>query len=302
MNFSEQPPSQQWAALTFKGEKIAEVWFKPEGEPFALTFRIPQKSFQLPGIGQRLTAEILLKAVGIATEEVESWRHGDVSHSGMEGSNPELRQPLPPPSQDDTHLTIHVSIKQPDQAEAPTESGEPEASLVRLQDLVARWNAILGLEVTIDTLRQRMESLRMQMEAAANKTLTGDEKVHATNADLAQLNKAKSRVHYTLPKVKEFIHRAVWALATPERKKLEELFKNHLQSQTPFPETEKVPDQLEFLLKDRQILSSHGTAVLQECQGVAAEIQGALRTLQSNAAARARKKIGEARARQHKLR
>jgi hypothetical protein len=302
MSFSEQPPSKQWAALTFKGEKIAEVWFKPEGEPFALTFRIPQTSFQLPGIGQRLTTENLLRAVGIAIEEVESWHLGEVSHSGMDGSNPELKQPLLPPSQDDSHLTIHVSMKQPDQAEAPTESGEPEASLERLQVLVARWNAILGLEVTIDTLRQRMESLRMQMEAAANKALTGDEKVHAMNSDLAQLNKAKSRVHYALPKMKEFIHRAVWALATPERKKLEELFKTHLQSQTPFPETEKVPEQLEFLLKDRQILSSHGTAVLQECQGVASDVQGALRTLQSNAVANARRKMGEARAKSHKLR
>jgi chaperonin cofactor prefoldin len=302
MNFSEQPPSKQWAALTFKGEKIAEVWFKPEGEPFALTFRIPQTSFQIPGMGQRLTAENLLRAVGVAIEEVESWCHGDVTHSGMDGTNPELRQPLPSPPQNETNLTIHVSMKQPAQAEAPPESGESAVSLVKVQDLVARWNAILGLEVTIDTLRQRMESLRMQMEAAANKALTGDEKVHAMNSDLAQWNKAKSRVHYALPKMKEFIHRAVWALATPERKKLEELFKNHLQSQSPIPEMEKVSEQLEFLLKDRQVLSSHGTTVLQECQSVSGDVQGALRTLQSNAAANARKKMGEARAKSHKLR
>src|SRR5436309_16046554 len=82
VRFSEQPPSEQWAALKYRGEKFAEVWFKPEGEPFALTFRIPQKSFQIPGMGQRITTENLLKAVAIATEEVESWRQGDVCHSG----------------------------------------------------------------------------------------------------------------------------------------------------------------------------------------------------------------------------
>src|SRR5437773_4132162 len=97
VNFSEQAPSKQWAALKYRGEKIAEVWFKPEGEPFALAFRIPSESFQIPGMGQRLTAETLLKAVAIATEEVDSWRHGDVSHSGMNRSNPELSDPLPPP-------------------------------------------------------------------------------------------------------------------------------------------------------------------------------------------------------------
>src|SRR5215469_10829775 len=107
MNFSEQPPSKEWAVLKYKGEKIAEVWFKPEGEPFALTFRVPQKSFQIPDMGQLLTTENLLGAVAIANEEVESWRHGDVSHFGMDGSNPELGHPLSPPPQDATYLTIY---------------------------------------------------------------------------------------------------------------------------------------------------------------------------------------------------
>src|ERR1700722_3528925 len=81
VNFSEQPPSKQWAALKYRGEKFAEVWFKPEGEPFAVTFRIPRESFQIPGLAHLLTTENLLKAVAIATEEVESWRHGDDSYS-----------------------------------------------------------------------------------------------------------------------------------------------------------------------------------------------------------------------------
>jgi hypothetical protein len=295
VNFSEQPPSKQWAALKYRGETLAEVWFKPEGEPFALTFRIPQKSFQIPGMGQRLTTENLLKAVAIATDEVESWRHGGVSHSGMNGSNPELRHPLPPPPQDVTHLTIYVSLKPLPQAVAPNESCEPEIPSAKWQDLEARWQAILGLEATLDTLRLRMEGLRAEMEAASRKTLTTEEKVHALNADVAQWNKAKSRVHYALPKVKEFIHRATWAMGTPERKKLEELFKNHIQPQVPFAQMDKVREQIEYLLKDRQVLSAHGVTVYQECQSISTDIQGALRTLQSNAAANARKKMGATR-------
>jgi hypothetical protein len=296
MNFAEQPPSKQWAVLKYRGEKIAEVWFKPEGEPFALTFRVPQKSFQIPGMDQLLTIENLLAAVGIATEELESWRHGDNSHSGMNGSNPELRHPLSPPSQDVAELTIYVRLKPPSQAAAPKESSQPAIPLEKWQDLEARWNAILVLEATIDGLRQRMESLRSEMEGASRKMLTADEKVHALNADVLQWNKAKSRVHYALPKVKEFIHRATWAMGTPERKQLEELFKNHTPPQTPFAQMEKVPHQLENLLKDRQVLSAQGVAVCQECQGISADIQGALRTLQSNAAANIRKKLGAARA------
>src|SRR5262249_62129168 len=113
VSFSEQPPSKQWAALKYGGEKLAEVWFKPEGEPFALTFRIPRESFDIPGIGQRLTTESLLKAVAVAADEVESWRHEGVSHSGTGGPDPELRHALPPPPQGVAHLTIHVSLKPP---------------------------------------------------------------------------------------------------------------------------------------------------------------------------------------------
>ena len=295
MIFFEQPSSKQWAALKYRGEKFAEVWFKPEGEPFALTFRIPQKSFQIPGMGQRLTTENLLKAVGIATEEVESWRHDGASHSGMSGSNPELRHPLPPPPRDVTHLNIYVSLKPPPQAVAPDESCEPEIPPAKWQDLEARWKAVEGLEATVDTLRLRMEGLRAEMEASSKKTLTAEEKVHALNADVAQWNKAKSRVHHALPKVREFIHRATWAMGTPERKKLEELFKSHIQSQTPFPEMDKVREELESLLKDRQVLIGQGATVCQDCQSILAEVQGALRTLQNNAAANARKKMDAAR-------
>jgi hypothetical protein len=290
VNFSEQPPSKQWAALKYRGEKVAEVWFKPEGEPFALTFRIPRESFQIPGVGQRLTTENLLKAVGIATEEVESWRHEGASHSGMSGPDSDLRRPLPPPPQDVTHLHLYVSLKPPPQAVAPNEGCEPEVPEAKWQDLEARWNAILGVEASMDTLRISMEGLRAELEAASRKTLTVDEKVHALNADVAQWNKAKSRVLFALPKVREFIHRSTWATGTPERKKLEELFKNHIRPRVSFPQMDQVVEQLENLLKDRQVLSAHGVSVYQECKSISADVQGALRTLQSNAAANATKK------------
>jgi hypothetical protein len=295
MNFSEQPPSKQWATLKYRGEPFAEVWFKPEGEPFALAFRIPRKSFQLPGIDQRLTTENLLKAVGIATEEVASWRHEGASHSGMHGPDSDPGDPLPQPPSGVPHLNLYVSLKPPPQAVASQESCEPEVPEEKWQELEARWNAILGLEASIDTLRIGMEALRSEMEAASRKTLTGDEKVHALNADVAQWNKAKSRVVYALPKMKEFIHRSTWAMGAPERKKLEEILENYIQPRIPFPQMDQVVEQLENLLKDRQVLSAHGTSVYQECKSISADIQGTLRTMQSNAAANAARKRGAAR-------
>ena len=61
----------------------------------------------------------------------------------------------------------------------------------------------------------------------------------------------------------------------------------------PFPQMDKMLEQLENLQKDRQVLSAHGVTVYQECQSISTDIQGALRTLQSNAAANVRKKRRE---------
>ena len=292
MNFSEQPPSKQWAALKYRGEKFAEVWFKPDGQPLDLAFRIPQESFHIPGIGELLTAENLLKAVGVAAQEVESWRREGASCSGTGESDSELRNPLPAPPQGVTHLNLYVHLKPPPQAVAPAEGREPEVPEAKWHDLEARWKAVLELEASMDTLRISMESLRAEMEAASRRTLTPDEKVHALNADVAQWNKAKSRVHYALPKVREFIHRSTWVTGAPERKRLEELFKSHIRPRVPFPQMDKTAEQLENLLKDWQVLSAHGVTVHQECKSVAADVQGALRTLQSNAAANAVKQRG----------
>src|SRR5262249_17229410 len=163
-------------------------------------------SFQLPGLGQQLTAESLLKAVGIAPEEVESWRPEGASPSGPSRPSSELGQPLPPPPQDVTHLTLYISLKPPPGVTAPNESGEAEIAEATWQHLEARWKSILELEASMDTLRLSMEGLRAEMEAASRRTLTPDERVHALNADVAQWNKAKTRVHYVLPRAKEFIH------------------------------------------------------------------------------------------------
>jgi hypothetical protein len=304
MNFSEQPASKQWAVLKYKEEKFAEVWFKPEGDPCALIFRILQKISQIPGMGEQLTTENLLKAVAIAPEEVESWRYADVSHSGMNGSNPELRNPLPPPPEDVTHLDIYVRLKPPSQAVAPRTptlspqgSGEGEGESTDLEipaakwlDLQARWKAILGLETAIDTLRISMEGLLAELEASLKKTLTFEEKLHALRADVASWNKAKNRVHHALPKLRECIHRFTWAVGAPERKQHEELYKNHIEPRIPFPEMDKVLEHLETLQKQRQVLSAHGVTVFQECKSISTAVQAALRILQSNAVANANKK------------
>ncbi len=160
------------------------------------------------------------------------------------------------------------------------------------QELEPRWKAILGLEATIDTLRISLEGARAEMEASLKRMLTGEEKLNALSNDVVQWNKAKSRVHFALPKAKEFIHRAIWVKGTPERKRLDEFFKNPIGAHLPLPEIDQVLEELEFWRKDLQVLSGQGVTVYQECKSISADVETALRTLQRNAAARPAKKKG----------
>jgi hypothetical protein len=179
-----------------------------------------------------------------------------------------------------------------EQPVVPNEDGEPGIASARWQELEPRWKAVLGLEAAIDTLRISMESLRTEMEASFKWTLSGEEKLNALANDVVQWNKAKSRIHYALPKVKEFIHRAIWARGTPERKRLDEFFKNPLGPHIPLPEIDQVLEEIEILRKDRQVLSQDGLTVQQECRAIVADVQSSLRRLQINAAARPARKRG----------
>ena len=168
-----------------------------------------------------------------------------------------------------------------------SERTEQEIAAAKWQEIESRWKAILGLEAAIDTSRISMESLRSEMESSFRRTLTADEKQYAISSDMVQWNKAKSRIHYAVPNAKEFIHRAVWALAVPERKKLDEFFKTHTGPDIPISEMDRILEQLENLRKDRQVLAAQGVTVYQDCRRIAGDVQAALRTLLSNSAANA---------------
>jgi len=168
--------------------------------------------------------------------------------------------------------------------EQPKQDVPPE----KWQTLEARWKSILGQEAGIESLRAMLDGIRVEMETAFKKSLNVEEKVHALQFDVSQWNKAKNRIHFALPKVREFIHRATWAPGIPERKKMEAIVKDHIEPRIPFPELNQVPDLLDFLQKDRQVLTAQGQSVATECRSILAEIRRALSALQRNAAARAR--------------
>lgn len=299
MKFADRAPSEKWAALKRDGVVIAGVWFKPDGDPHALSFRVPHARPETADLRGRLTLETLLKAVAVSAEEVDSLRLGDGTDAGTEADRSELGRPLP----DIPDLTVRVRLKAaaevsaepPPPAAAPIEPSDEDVPLEKWQDLEARWKAVLALEAGITSLRMSVEGLRAELEREFKRSLNLEEKNYALQSDVAQWNRAKSRVHYALPKMREFVHRATWATATPERKRLEDVVKNHIEPRAPFAGVDQVREELEHLQKDRQVLTATGNAVYQEGRGLAGEIQRALGTLQRNAADRARAKRSNAR-------
>jgi plasmid stabilization system protein ParE len=292
VSFSEHPPSERWTALTFNGSRLAEVWFKPEEEPLALVFRIPRSTFENPDVIRRLTPERLLKSVGVAADDVGSWNFGSGFLPTRQNPEPVLTGPLPQPPSDAAHLEIRVRLKPPTRTDAHKETAEPAAANPEWDDLVAVWKAILVIESSVEATRKSVEGVRAEVESAARRSLTGDEKVYAVSSDVANWTRAKNRAHFVLPKANDFIHRATWAASAAERKKIAEVFENPAGAPGALPPTDQLLRDLESLRKSRQVLSAQGTAVYQECRAIVSEVQGALRQLQSNAATRASQKKG----------
>jgi hypothetical protein len=286
VNFAELPASSQWANLKYKGARIADVWIKPADEPNTIRFRITAESFQIPGMATLLTLENLLKSMGLSTSEVKSC---EVRRSNEAMAPLELHQPLASLSiqEPEFQAVVTMQVAMPVEIAAAALSEVPESLWVNID---ARWNAVIAQEVSIDTMRLRMETLRGEMESAAHKAMSADEKLHALNADVAQWTKAKSRLRYVTPKLKEYTHRATWAMGTPERKKLDEVYKNHIRPRIALPEMEKILEEIERLLKDRQILNAQGVSALQDGQNSLSDVNGTYRTLQANARANAQKK------------
>ena len=287
MSVAEPALSTEWMTLTHEGVAIAEAWSLPEGGRVTLVFLVPRERLE------QVTIETLLMAAKVSKDDVESWRLGD----GADGVPVEWNQPLPSPSSDDSHLTVYVTLKSPVVVGGDDWVVTPE----QWQAIEALWKTILGLEAAIDASRHGMDGLRSEMESMLKRHLSVDEKLNALQNDVTQWAKAKSRIQYALPKVREFVHRATFALAVPERKRLDDIVKNHLEPRIPFPEIDRLREQLEHLQKDRQVLFAQGSTVNNECRGILGDVQRALSSLQRNAANRAANKRSNARSNKGKL-
>jgi len=290
VHVSEWLPADKWVALSHRGEDVAEAMLSSDGGSFVLSFQVPRDRLDGADGSPPLSIEDLLAAAAVSTDEVERWDFGDASPPGAAQTLNEEDEAEPGGSPDATSVTLTVRLKPLVPRTASHEVMVGDVPPEKWQALDACWKTILGLEASIDTLRLSLDGLRAEMENAFKKTLGADEKLNALQADVIQWNKAKSRVHFAVPKVREFVHRATWAVAAAERKRIGDLIKSHVEPRIPFPDMDKEREQMEHLQKERQLMFAQGNAVGLEGRGLLAEIQRALSTLQRNAADKARAK------------
>jgi hypothetical protein len=147
------------------------------------------------------------------------------------------------------------------------------------QELEARWKAVLHLEITIDNLRISSKDLLAKMAVLLQRTLPAEEKANYPAADLVQWIKAQTRVHFTLPKLKDFIRRATCATDTPQRTRFHEFFESADGFSTSAREMDHILEELEGMRKRLEVLSTRGWTVCSEGQSVSADLQGALKRL-----------------------
>jgi hypothetical protein len=267
----------EWSPLDHLLDEIADAWYRPEGERSLFRFRVARER-----LAESVTIERLLAAASIPVEEFESCRIGDDFHNDLSMS---LN-----PIDGEAFCEIEVATKPRSDDEIVVESESGEITADVWHALETAWKSIATLESTIDGLRLSMGGLASEMDSAFKRPLSTEDKLHALQADMAQWSKAKSRITYSLPKVREFVHRATWAAAAEDRRQLAAIAKQHIEPRVPFANPNETRRKLELLLKDRQVLLAQGNAVNQECRSILSEVQRAASTLQRNASERAKNK------------
>jgi len=154
--------------------------------------------------------ENLLKAVAIVPEEIEFWRHGDVSNSGNThiGSTP---------------AAAPANVAHWRLACASSRRWKPlparKAGNWRFRGQVAGTRSPLeghlgfgsGIETCASVWKASLWKWKTYGEAIDDRR-----KAYAPRADVAQWTKAKNRVHNAVPKLKEVIHRSTWRWDRPK--------------------------------------------------------------------------------------
>ena len=282
MDFSKRAPSTKWTTLTYEGAVVAQVWFKPEGNPVGLQFLMPTRAFQLPDLENHLTMANLLKTVQIELKEIQSWTCSGIVHEGMNGTNPDFNKRIGPSSNSSDPVPIDVLLNSGHASEITPE---------QWNDLASRWDKIALLESEISRIRTEAERLCAKLDSLWNTTLTLEDK-YASRLDIAKWEEAKKRIPHLRPELIGFLKswNSIAAASIETKSRFVELIKTRNSSFSQM-EMSNALNELESIRKNRQVWISRGNDLCNLAQGVMSRAQVVLGQLKSSAKANfARKK------------
>ncbi|MFQ5730462.1 MAG: hypothetical protein ACE5KM_00770 [Planctomycetaceae bacterium] len=196
MNFAQRHPSETWEAVPLAGtpQQFVWAWFKPVNLPQGLFLRIPDEVRKDPATAQRLTMRNLLHSAGVDAATVSAWHLYGTACDGVEGTNPVLDQPVPPPPPGvDPNIAV-VMANRPAPAVVPAANpavvggpastpaaGVPPAAAL-YERIEVDWQASQTLESQLTSLRRQLADLHGRLNAL-NRDLSPEERLHGERKD-----------------------------------------------------------------------------------------------------------------------
>lgn len=249
--FVMRPASQAWEQLRLEAGSphFVWVWFKPPAVPHGLVLRIPDELWgTYPQIGQ-LTLRNLLLAAGLDPSGVAMWQLYGMAFHGLNGTNPLLDQPIPPPVMGTVPeivviITVpSVGFLSPAAPPAAPISGAQSELFDRLDN---EWTAVLEIEKDLDRLRKLLVDLSSRMKIL-NRDLSSDERLYSSREDKQDWQDARRFLRDSENKLRACVKE--FDIGDPSsagyRRALEQMYSQFVAPRVPFPGIEQVLGQFE---------------------------------------------------------
>lgn len=192
LTFSDRPPSTTWETVGFSDAPGCHfwVWLKPPLAPQGLALRLPDEVFRTHPQPQGITLRRLLQTTAIDAP-VAMWSLYGASYHGMQGLNPALDYPIPPPPPGvDPTIVVMLETAAPPPAPLVEPGARPAAGDAAYNRIEADWNSCLLLEKQLTTARKKLAAMLVRVNGL-NRDLTPDEWQHADNRDNADWQDAR---------------------------------------------------------------------------------------------------------------
>lgn len=189
MTFAERPASQTWETIPIgdRADHLAWAWFKPANVPNGMILRVPDALYQTdPHFAAQITLRWLLHSSGVDPASLAMWQVYGVTYDGMQGMNPLLDLPVPPPVPGmDPSIVVYIAAQQfvPVATVEPATSTTEKWSIEEMFDHMDNdWRAAMDTDKDMVRKRKKLADMHKTLKNL-NRDLNPQERLHGTNED-----------------------------------------------------------------------------------------------------------------------